>query len=594
MAARSRATRGADRLADGDELSARALREELPALSGRVRVGADTKWAADVSIAPRVLTQLGADARIVRGRNAQPLAGLAAAVDLDVGLAGGGPRAARRGGGLCRARTALAAHLRARHRDRHRVVAGLRPSPRSAGRWPTLGAVTVSLDSGDTGWLLPDDLEPEPPVEPWAALLPVLDPTLMGWKQRDFYLDADHTPYLFDTNGNGGTTAWWNGRVVGCWVQDPDAVVRVVLREDVGTRRHGCPVAGGRAAHGMAGRRDRQQRLRVAADARGEAAVRDRLTGCPEEALACAATWHARTHPSNRPRCSDCACATPSVVASASPATATSAARSSGRSSGPASRWPTRPASTRTRGSPTRERRRPVRRARRSTSRSRWPPVLVPSEVHALLDEALPPGLDIIEVVESPGGSLADRLEASRWRIDVSAPLDGARAAVDAFLASDEVLVERMTKKGLREFDARGAVLSLSAGASTEREGAAFDLVLRHGVPAVRPDDVLGALSAVSGTPMGEAPSDHQARPGSPRRVRRDRRPARLTPRLPSAGQTRVGSPARSRSECAILATFDADGPPSTTSRRRSRRAPSRSGTSDEGCHQFRDAAVHQ
>lgn len=132
--------------------------------------------------------------------------------------------------------------------------------------------------------------------------------------------------------------------------------------------------------------------------------------------------------------------------------------------------------------------------------------VLVPSEVHALLDEALPPGLDIIEVVESPGGSLADRLEASRWRIDVSAPLDGARAAVDAFLASDEVLVERMTKKGLREFDARGAVLSLSAGASSEREGAAFDLVLRHGVPAVRPDDVLGALTSVSGTSMGEAP----------------------------------------------------------------------------------------
>ena len=56
----------------------------------------------------------------------------------------------------------------------------------------------------------------------------------MGWKERDFYLDPEHTPYLFDTNGNGGTTAWWNGRIVGCWVQDDDAVVRVVLREDVG------------------------------------------------------------------------------------------------------------------------------------------------------------------------------------------------------------------------------------------------------------------------------------------------------------------------------------------------------------------------
>ena len=62
----------------------------------------------------------------------------------------------------------------------------------------------------------------------------MLDPTLMGWKERDFYLDPEHVPYLFDSNGNGGTTAWWNGRVVGCWVQDDAGVVRVVLREDVG------------------------------------------------------------------------------------------------------------------------------------------------------------------------------------------------------------------------------------------------------------------------------------------------------------------------------------------------------------------------
>lgn len=132
--------------------------------------------------------------------------------------------------------------------------------------------------------------------------------------------------------------------------------------------------------------------------------------------------------------------------------------------------------------------------------------VLVPAEVHALLDEALPPGLDILEVVESPGGSLADRLEASRWRIDVSATLADTLVAVERFVAADEVLVERMTKKGLREFDARGAVLTLAADASAERDGAALDLVLRHGVPAVRPDDVLTALTSVSGTSMGEAP----------------------------------------------------------------------------------------
>ena len=95
-------------------------------------------------------------------------------------------------------------------------------------------AVQVSLDSGDTGWVLPGDDEPEPEVAPWVALLPTLDPTTMGWKQRDHYLDAADVPSLSDSVGNGGTTAWWNGRVVGCWVQEPDARVRIVLRTDPG------------------------------------------------------------------------------------------------------------------------------------------------------------------------------------------------------------------------------------------------------------------------------------------------------------------------------------------------------------------------
>jgi hypothetical protein len=57
-----------------------------------------------------------------------------------------------------------------------------------------------------------------------------LDATTMGWKSRGFYLDPDDVAYLFDTNGNAGTTAWWNGRIVGCWAQEPSGEVRIVAR----------------------------------------------------------------------------------------------------------------------------------------------------------------------------------------------------------------------------------------------------------------------------------------------------------------------------------------------------------------------------
>jgi hypothetical protein len=96
-----------------------------------------------------------------------------------------------------------------------------------------LDAVEVSLD-GATGWILPDDLDPSPEVEPWGALLPGLDPTTMGWSERDWYL-GPHKGQVFDTNGNAGPTAWWNGRIVGGWRQDDEGVVEVQLLEDVGS-----------------------------------------------------------------------------------------------------------------------------------------------------------------------------------------------------------------------------------------------------------------------------------------------------------------------------------------------------------------------
>lgn len=95
-----------------------------------------------------------------------------------------------------------------------------------------LGAVEVALEDGRPAWVLPGDEEPAPEVGPWAALLPVLDPTVMGWKERDFHL-GDLGPQVFDRNGNAGTTAWVDGRVVGTWVQDPDGVVVPSLLTDV-------------------------------------------------------------------------------------------------------------------------------------------------------------------------------------------------------------------------------------------------------------------------------------------------------------------------------------------------------------------------
>jgi radical SAM-linked protein len=128
--------------------------------------------------------------------------------------------------------------------------------------------------------------------------------------------------------------------------------------------------------------------------------------------------------------------------------------------------------------------------------------VVDPDAVHKLLEEALPEGLDVLEVVESAGGSLADLLEASQWLMEVSAPLEQVEAAVERFLAQPEVPVERMTKKGLRTFDCRAAVVSLTAGPGDR--GARLDVVLRHGVPSVRPDDVLTGLREVAGLDTGE------------------------------------------------------------------------------------------
>jgi radical SAM-linked protein len=134
-----------------------------------------------------------------------------------------------------------------------------------------------------------------------------------------------------------------------------------------------------------------------------------------------------------------------------------------------------------------------------------------PEALRRELDSSLPEGLDLIEVVPSAGGSLAERLEASQWEITV-ADLDAETlaAGVERLLATPEIPVERMTKKGLRTFDARAAIVSLEARAAGESANAGqtcaiLAVVLRHGTPSVRPDDVLAALREVTGIDAGPA-----------------------------------------------------------------------------------------
>ncbi|QKZ22044.1 winged helix DNA-binding domain-containing protein [Streptomyces chartreusis] len=97
-----------------------------------------------------------------------------------------------------------------------------------------IGAQTVSVDEG-TGYVVQGDAGPvDDPAEPWAALLPGLDPTAMGWQQRDWYLAPELRPSLFDGSGNVGPTVWWNGRVVGGWAQRGDGEIVWRLLADLG------------------------------------------------------------------------------------------------------------------------------------------------------------------------------------------------------------------------------------------------------------------------------------------------------------------------------------------------------------------------
>ena len=130
-----------------------------------------------------------------------------------------------------------------------------------------------------------------------------------------------------------------------------------------------------------------------------------------------------------------------------------------------------------------------------------------PGALGAALDAALPAGIDVLDCVAAGPGTLAERIDASAWRLELpGVPSEAARGAVDAFLAAPDVLVPRVTKSGRREVDARAAVVRMAVaedGLSASSGGppgdcAILTMVVRLATPAVRPSDVLAALEIVA------------------------------------------------------------------------------------------------
>jgi hypothetical protein len=213
------------------EATAAELASDDPRLAQQIVLARGKEYEGRQSVVSRVLLLLAAEGRIVRGRpRGSWVSGQYRWSVVDAWLPGGVAAWS-----LQDAQTELV----------RRWLAGFGPATVADVKWWTglpmgqvrkavaaTGAVEVDLD-GVPGLVLPDDLDPVPAPEPWAALLPALDPTTMGWAGRDFYL-GPHRPVLFDRNGNAGPAIWWAGRIVGGWAQRKTGEVVLRLLEDVG------------------------------------------------------------------------------------------------------------------------------------------------------------------------------------------------------------------------------------------------------------------------------------------------------------------------------------------------------------------------
>ncbi len=223
-------------LTERGEATARQLAADVPELSNKLTVGEGRTWAGTMGVSTRILFLLATRGAIVRAR---PLGTWIS----------GQYRWARTEDWLGAPLEPLD-HARACAELVRRYLGAFGPATMTDVRWWTgwtarlatssladAGAVEVQLCEG-VGYVLPDDVEPVEPPEPWVALLPSLDATVMGWKQRAWYLGS-HAEALFDRSGNAGPTVVVDGRVVGAWTQRRDGTIVTELLERVPARaRH--------------------------------------------------------------------------------------------------------------------------------------------------------------------------------------------------------------------------------------------------------------------------------------------------------------------------------------------------------------------
>jgi hypothetical protein len=259
-----------DALAARGEATAAELAGDDPRLAVQIVLGDATSMGARFSVASRVLFVLAAEGKIVRGRpngswtshqyRWTPLAawcpdGLEkwSADQAEVELArrwlhSYGPATAddlQWWTGWSKTQT-------------RRVLTNLRPAE-------------VDLD-GVPGIMLESDLEPPPGVQPWAALLPGLDSTPMGWRYRDWFL-GEHAGRLFDQTGNIGPSLWWDGRIVGGWAQDRDGQIVCRFLEDAGADAVAAAEAAALRLAGILGN------VRLSARTRGRSWLEQELAG---------------------------------------------------------------------------------------------------------------------------------------------------------------------------------------------------------------------------------------------------------------------------------------------------------------------------